>query len=338
MIGIERSIMKRILIYDVAAVSGGAKTILDQFYEQYRNQKNVQCYFIVSLLDYEENDFVHVIKLPWVKKSWLHRLYCDYIYMPKLIKSLEIDEVLSLQNIGIPGCPCFQSVYVHNAIPFSDVSFKLVEDPFLWIYQNVIGRLTYRSLKKVDSIIVQTDWMRDRISEKCDISKSHIEVRRVFEPDIGSINRIESEEVSFFYPCTAVKFKNIDVIIQACMLLDTKLYDQFKVYLTIGKDDNELSRKYFETIVSDDLPIYFIGHLSNDKMSEYYSKSILIFPSYLETVGLPILEAQEYSSSIIVSDCLYAHDSVGNYENVEYFNYDKPNELSELMKSHICTV
>ena len=93
------------------------------------------------------------------------RLFFDHIIAPKLIKDHDIDQVLSLQNIIIPHTSVFQSVFVHNALPFSEYRFRLKEDRLLWIYQNIIGKNIFKSIKKADRVIVQTNWMKNTIIE-----------------------------------------------------------------------------------------------------------------------------------------------------------------------------
>ena len=77
--------MKKILIYDVAAESGGALSVLNKFYEEFTNIEEYESYFVVSVVNLNPCANVHIIKLPWVKKSWLHRLYCDYFYISRLL-------------------------------------------------------------------------------------------------------------------------------------------------------------------------------------------------------------------------------------------------------------
>ena len=72
-----------------------------------------------------------------------------------------------------------------------------------------------------------------------------------------------------------------------------------------------------------------------EQMAQRYSESILLFPSYLETVGLPLLEAKQYGAPIIASDCAYAHETVGEYENVSYFSAMRGEELAAQMERWI---
>ena len=66
-----------------------------------------------------------------------------------------------------------------------------------------------------------------------------------------------------------------------------------------------------------------------------YEKSVLLFPSYIETIGLPILEARAVKSPILLSDCLYSKSIAGNYELADFFKYDDPETLAKLMAKFI---
>lgn len=327
--------MKKILVYDIAAESGGAKTVLDAYYDKYKNDSTCECYFVLSKPDYPENERVHVIKLPWTKKSWFHRLYCDYIYMPRLIKKVGIEEVLSLQNIGIPGCKVFQTVYVHNAIPFTEHRFSLRKDPFLWVYQNVIGRMTYHSLKHADKIIVQTEWMKEKIVNRCKVAAEKISVERVMPKQHETVQRSKTQHPIFFYPATPYRFKNIDIIVEACKRLKAEGIEHYEVVLTIEGAENKIAAGFMDEAKRYGLPIKFVGRLKEESMKDYYSKSILLFPSYLETVGLPLIEAQAFHAPILAADCLYAHEAVGTYQSVTFFPYSSDEKLAEEMKAYI---
>ena len=67
-------------------------------------------------------------------------------------------------------------------------------------------------------------------------------------------------------------------------------------------------------------------------MEYYKSSENIIFPSKLETWGLPISEAKAFGKNIILADLEYAHETLGTYENVMFFDPDNAKELSEKMK------
>lgn len=68
---------KRIVVYDVAASASGALSVLNDFYAEVRaySDKNIKWTFIISTPQLEETDNIKVVRVPWVKKNWLCRLF-----------------------------------------------------------------------------------------------------------------------------------------------------------------------------------------------------------------------------------------------------------------------
>ena len=69
----------RILVYDVAADSGGAATVLKSFYEEFCQDRENEYVFVLSVFELPETKHIRVLNYPWIKKSPLHRLYFDQI-------------------------------------------------------------------------------------------------------------------------------------------------------------------------------------------------------------------------------------------------------------------
>ena len=79
----------------------------------------------------------------------------------------------------------------------------------------------------------------------------------------------------------------------------------------------------------------FIGRKIPEEIHALYSVSdCLIFPSKLETWGLPITEFKEYCKPMLLINTEYAKETVGEYNKVCYFN-NNPFELALLMESVI---
>jgi glycosyltransferase involved in cell wall biosynthesis len=71
-------------------------------------------------------------------------------------------------------------------------------------------------------------------------------------------------------------------------------------------------------------------------MIELYAQSnCLLFPSRIETWGLPMSEAKSYGMPIIAADLPYAHEAIGSYDRVRFFSAKNMSELAELMKAFI---
>lgn len=319
------------MVFDVAAESGGALSVLKDFYNEYKADANNDYIFVVSKPELEETKSIKVLRYPWIKKSWLHRLYFDNFIAPKLIRDYEVDEVLSLQNVLIPHCKIYQTVYVHNSLPFAEFRFSLLENKLLWIYQNIISKSIFKSIKKANKVIVQTQWMKKACIEKLKVNgdkievlppKVNIEVKKYFKPTKESLS-------TFFYPASGVEFKNHRIIVETCSELKKEGIDNYKVIFTLKGDENKNISVLYKKVKDQGLPVFFIGIISSDKVFEYYSKSVLVFPSYIETVGLPLIEAKLHGTPILVSDCAFSHEILDGYDEVIYFNPFNSSELRE---------
>ena len=122
-------------------------------------------------------------------------------------------------------------------------------------------------------------------------------------------------------------FKNFEVICEAVSILENENIKNFKVYLTIDGTENAYSKEIVERYGNLDC-IEFIGLLPREKVFDYYSRiQCLIFPSTLETWGLPISEFKEYNKPIILSDLPYAHETIGDYDKCLFFNSTSPEHL-----------
>lgn len=327
----------RIMVFDVPAENGGALSVLNDFYYEYKKDLNNDYIFVVSKPELEETKNIKVLRFPWIKKSWIHRLYFDNFIAPKLIGKYGVDKVLSLQNIIVPHSKIYQTVYVHNALSLSAHHFSIFEDRLLWVYQNILSRSVFKSIRNANKVIVQTEWMKKKCIDKLNVEamkidvlppKIDIEVKKLFSETRESLS-------TFFYPASGVIFKNHNIIIDACIKLNEQgIYDYSVIFTLFGNENKHIAQLY-EKVKMYELPVKFIGNLSRDAVFDYYSRSILIFPSYIETVGLPLIEAKMHKTPIIVSDCLFSYETLDGYEKVKYFNPFSIEDLFGNMKNII---
>ena len=67
--------------------------------------------------------------------------------------------------------------------------------------------------------------------------------------------------------------------------------------------------------------------------NNFLSARTLIFPSFIETFGLPLLEARESGAPVLAADTPFAREILANYEKAEFFPYDNPEILAEKIKT-----
>lgn len=315
---------KRTVVYDVAASASGALSVLNDFYAEVRNynDKSICWTFVISTPRLEETENIKVIRAPWVKKNWLCRLFFDYFIAPKIISEEKADKVLSLQNIVVPRTKLPQVVFLHNAIPFVEYKIPIKDSLVLWVYQNIIAKFIYSSVKKAEKVIVQTHWMKDACVEKTKVSPDKI---MVIPPVINIVPQklfsYENMDIpTFIYPATPLIYKNHKVIIEACKQLVKEGKTNFRVIFTMTGTENRLARQLKAESEKYNLPIKFIGVLKREELFEWYSKAILLFPSYIETFGMPLLEARVHGTRIVSLEKPFSQEILRNYSDAYYFD------------------
>ena len=322
-----------IMVFNVPAESVGALSILDDLINDLSSfPSTTEWIFVLGkpVLKVESSN-IHILRYPWIKKNWLYRIFFDLVKAPLLIRKKNPDVIVSFQNITIPFTNKKQILYIHNSIPFSNLKFSFLKEPKLWIYKNIMGLLIKNSIKKSTKVIVQSKWMESIILDKVKIEKKKIEV---INPSIKSRKDLifKSHANVFFYPASAFDYKNHQLIIDACKILLERKITEFEVIFTINKNDNEYALDIFKEIKKNNLPIKLIGTVSREEVFEYYSKTVLLFPSLIETYGLPLAEARAQECIILGGNMPFTNELLKNYSNFYSFNVKESKELSELMK------
>lgn len=326
----------KIVVYDIAAEDGGGLFVLKKFYEDALavENKNIKWFFLISNDAIKTQENVIVKKYETVKKNYIHRIIFERIYLREILKKINPDLVISLQNMPIKGCEVKQYTYLHQSLQYCPKKFSLLksEERGLAFRQKVICNIYKKNLIKSDHIFVQTNWIKKATEKWLNIAGEKITVVPVtVQADSAIEGKYEGQTSrTFFYPARAEMYKNHMVVVEACKRLMSEGIKNFNVIFTIKKDDGNYAKRIINE--SKGLPIDFIGTVPYEKIWEYYKTTILLFPSYLETCGLPMLEAKTVGARILASDMPFSHENLDKYENARFFNYKNPKELAEKMK------
>ncbi|WP_253724371.1 glycosyltransferase [Sporosarcina sp. HYO08] len=323
------------MVFDVPAEYGGAYSILKDFYDEVKTHRDekINWIFVLSKPEFQETENIKILRFPWIKKSWGHRLFFDNFIAPSLISKYNINKVFSLQNLTIPRADIEQTIYIHQPLPFIEHKFTFSENKLFWMYQNLIGHKIFNSIKKANKVIVQTKWLKKACIEKVGVDGRKI---NIVSPEIrldvkGSFSPNNKAFSTFFYPASALQYKNHRVIIEACKNLKQNDIKDYKVIFTVKGDENKHIETLYNEVKSASLPIEFIGSISREKVFSYYTQSVLIFPSYIETFGLPMLEAKLHGGIVLASDSPFSHEILDDYKNAYFFESFDSTRLAELM-------
>lgn len=321
----------KILVYDVAAESGGALSVLKNVYNYAIQHKEIEWKFVLSKIKLDNTANVQVENYPIVKKNWLARLIFDRITAPQIVKKYDPDIVLNLQNIAI-NSKVHQVLYMHQSLPFADYKFSIKHGK-MWIYQNIIGKMIKKSCKVVDEIIVQTQWIKNAIIRQCHVNENKVIVKsptidKSLLPNYcGNINNN-----IYVYPANGSPYKNHQLIVQACGKLKREGYENYKIIFTLVGDETSAINDLYHKTKKENLNIEWIGYVSQENLYAMYADCGLIFPSYIETFGLPLLEARTANAPILASDTPFSKEICNGYAKVNFFDYTNADQLAQLIK------
>ena len=316
--------MKRILVIDTAASSGGALTVLQDFYNTVCNSnEDIEWIFLVSGHYIEEKENIKVIVRPELK-SHMRRLAFDCFIGRRFVNKINPDVVFSLQNTTLMGVHVPQVVYVHQSVPFQSTykfSFLKKNERYMAVIQYLLGWFIKCSIRRANRAIVQTKWMKKAVIKQCGIAETNIvqiypNVTGIKDDNICTYKTTNK----FFYPTSNTYYKNIDTLLEACRQLDSEKL-KYKLNVTIdGLDTNSIK---------------YLGKISKEEVYNNYKNSCLVFPSYIETFGYPLVEAKECGAIILASDCEFSHELLDDYPNAYFFEPFDSEALSDLMEKVI---
>ena len=332
---------KIIFVNATAATEGGALTILKQFLEgiPMYSKKNELYYLLCSLEELEVYKRENIKIINNIKgKKWLDRIKWDLYGLKRWSKKKDIraDLIISFQNTGINYYgDVAQLIYLHQSIPFFQTikwDFFKKDERFYWFRKNIYKKIIKYSLRKNSYIIVQTEWMKDAVIEQFNWNPKKISA---IKPNVENIPLEKVPEIDFndnkfhiFYPANTAKYKNHELIINALKYIkDSKpeIYKNLIIHFTFDKNLSDNRNAVLINLVKDlqvDGHIKYEGKICYERVLSFYkSCDLMVFPSYIETFGLPLIEAANFGIPILAADVNYAREVMSDYEGVKFIDY-----------------
>jgi len=339
--------MKTIVISAVNLKVGGTLTIMRDCLRYLSELAETGDYRIVALVYRKELAFfknVEYIEMQWPKKTWINRVWCEYITMRKISKKLSPVYLWFSLHDTTPNVLAWKRVvYCHNPFPYYKwkmrewlftpkiVLFSLFSN---YAYQKNIHRNTY--------VIVQQEWIKNEFIRSFGLQEETIIVALPSpsneQVDNSTMVNISGQgEYTFLFASSPNSHKNFECICQATKIVKEKLgINDFKVFITVKGDENRYVKWLFRKWGRRTSNVEFIGFLDRKLLYAYYQQSdCLIFPSKVETWGLPITEFAAFNKPMLLADLPYAHETAGGCSKVAFFNPDNPLELAGKMRKLI---
>ncbi|MEM4067920.1 MAG: glycosyltransferase [Candidatus Micrarchaeaceae archaeon] len=323
-----------IIVNDVAASYGGALSILKQFLDELKvNPKAKDYNWIVfvsnNLVNEYNSDHIKIKKVN--TKAWLKRMWWDTFGIKKWLKRNEIEPKLaiSLMSVGFKFLDIPQIVYIHQPLPYGDFNYFKWFEWKLHFYTWGIFKWMKWSIKKNSIIVVQTDWLKNAVQKKLGIKNIHV-IRpdaKVYEYNEKCQKKSLSGDL--FYPATPDgSYKNHELLIHMLYELKKENYElgnKIKLIFTFKPNTDKLTKYYYKLAVKLGVStnIKWIGFLNKDQMLQnYLNCDAVVFPSKIESFGLPLIESASIGKKIFVLDKPYAKDVLKGYNGYEIIEDD----------------
>ncbi len=319
----------KIAVVDLISVDGGGYHITNSLYAYVSAGKcrTHSWLFIVSEQDFKSNEYVIVKHLCKSSIGYVNRAKIEYVDVNRELNEFDADIVIAMSNMCILGCRRDQLVYMQQSIPFQKekrFSFLIPEERKYAFRQYIQGYLIKRSLKKAKGVLVQTHWVERAIEDE--IQKNNVKCIG-YPGQNEKTDKICELKTDFFYPCGPELYKNLPIVVKAVNYLIEQGYS-FRFYLT-------LTQKELKNLVGEEIKdetFICLGRISPQAVRDLYKRTTLVFASYIETVGLPLVEAKNTGTWIIASNCDFSHEVLDEYPNKAYFDPYNYDTLAQQMK------
>lgn len=335
---------KNIFINASAAKHGGALSIVRHFLYYLENNDSNNLYYIhcPALKEQKLPSNVFLVDAPFFRKSWIYRIYWDVVGYRRWIKKnkLKVDLYISFQNSGFWNSqPTL--IYYHQPIPLSPYkwSFLKPEERVLWFYKNIYLILVRWSFNNNTEFVVQSQWIKEKLSSTLRIEANNIHVIRPSLPlihtEIVDNFPFDNSKINLFFPAALLVYKNHLVLVKALEHI-RKIggdYQKYLMHFTIQCSDSSNIVKLINKLELKE-SFVFHGNISFEQVCTMYkSCDVVVFPSYMETFGLPLIESAQFGKQMIVADCDYSRENLKGYPSVDYIDpFDFQKWASAIMK------
>lgn len=319
-----------IIVNATAARTGGALTILNGFIEEVSESDAIYIFLVSNDIKFPTKKNIKYFYINTT--NWFVRIYWDSFGFNQFLKKHNLNPklVLNLQNTPVKT-KTPQVVYIHQPLILFDgflsvdiKNFKLIL--YKYFYSYFIFRYS------VEHYIVQAKWIKEGLNRKFNIDKDKVSIVQpdfkaslLSNKDCNTVGK-QSSLKSLFYPASPIGYKNHAVILEA---MSSKLLDEYSFIVTFSKGDSPLFDK---CVLEHNLQskVIYAGYLREEELKEHYLKaSVIVFPSFIETFGLPLLEAAKLNKRIVAADLTYSREVLYGYENVLFSKFDNSQDWVE---------
>lgn len=286
-----------ILIDTVYINAFGGKTILELFLKKILSS-NINYHLLLdSRLKSKQVEKIKTINYTIVNASHLNR---RNFYLKNINR---FSSILCLANIPPPVHTSVNtSIFFHNSLLLNPLSHRIS------FKSQIINFLKLNYIKYYNqndyNWIVQTPYIYKLLRKNLMINSEQVFIYPIFKEKSKSSSTKKIIN-NFVYVSSAVSHKNHKRLVKAFIEAANKADKEITLHLTLNKED------LTENIFPKNLKVKFYGTLSRDSVNELYdSCDFAIYPSLVESFGLPLIEAANHGCKVIASNLPYVNEII----------------------------
>jgi glycosyltransferase involved in cell wall biosynthesis len=306
--------------------SGGGKVMLNDLLDAAKTMLDVDFHVLADSRFKQKN--YHASNIHFTEISKFKRIF----YVHKVVDKIVCPEDVIINISDLPTLKrysCSSIQFLMNRYFIDNYSTSGL--PFIVRLRLKLQKIAfYIFLKNVDHIFVQNIVMQDLLIG-LGYSEKNIRVIPYKNVDMVKFSGVRIKE-SFIYVASGDAHKNHLNLISAWIILSKEnIYPT--LFLTID-NHTSLHLKISNLIQEHNLKVFIKSQLPRDELLSYYGRvSALIYPSFFECFGIPLLEASNYNLPIIASELDYVRDLI---DPVETFDPHSPRSIARAVKRFIC--
>lgn len=321
-----KPLRKTIVVSAVNLRKGGTLTILRDCL-QYLSSLTKE-YRVVALVHQRElcdYEGIEYLEMPQIIQGWGKRLWCEYVTMYRISKELApVYLWLSLHDTSPRVKAERQAVYCQTSFPFYQWSWRDFRFDYKIPLFACFTRFAYRiNVHSNRFLIVQQEWLRKGLSNMLGVNREKF----IVAPPQRNLQEVIPDDIQkecflFFYASTPDCHKNFETLCEAARLLEEEVgHGKFKVVLTIKGEENKYA-SWLKECWGEVNSIEFSGFMNKNRLFGYYhAADCLVFPSRVETWGLPISEyiSDGPEKPMLLADLPYAHETASGSKKTTFF-------------------
>ena len=329
----------RIAVHMLGVRIGGGRTYLRQLLRYLAATRQPHEFLILAAPGFEEDwasmvgSEKHAVRFITRSVPPSSRIVFDQIELPGLLRQERCDILWCPNNYA-----CLRSPVPQLLMAFNPVFFSRRYGGLMHRYGSVAERMDYlfrrvharRSVRCADVTLFPTAAFMDHVLN--DLGAGAVRQPRALHPGLDTSvfddadashapnGRAADGVVRLLYPTSWAPHKNFDLLFDAMEVLHHEGFP-FELWLTLPSDEGPYRGPYGRWAESDFSHVRLVGpmirrvgYLSPSEMAgRYAAADVIVFPSWLETFGYPLVEAQVSGRPLVASDTPTNREVAGDY-------------------------